>query len=64
MHVHTWFHTVYCVEASIISHENKILHVTRQGILRGIYMQVYTMHVIYMARLLAVEAWYTIQQNN
>ena len=61
---HAWFHAVFHVEASIISHENKILYVMRHDILHGIYMWVYTTHVIYTAQLLAVEASYTIHEND
>ena len=64
MCVHAWCHAVFHVESSIITRGNKILHVTRCGILRGIYPQVYTTHVIYTGRLLAVEASYTIHGNN
>ena len=64
MHVHTWCHTVFHMEASIISHGNKILNVTRRVISRGIYTCVYTTRVIYTAQLLAMEASYTIHESD
>ena len=60
MSVHAWCHVVFRVESLIITRGNKILHVTRRGISNGIYTRVYTIHVIYTGRLLAVEASYTI----
>ena len=62
MCIHMWCHTVFHLKDSINSRGNKILHVTRRGISRGIYMQVYMTHVIYTIRLLAVEASYTVEQ--
>ena len=59
--VHACCHAVFHVESSC---GNKILHVTRHGISCGIYTRVYTTHVIYTARLLTVEASYTIHENN
>ena len=58
MCVHAWFHAVFCVENSIITYGNKILHMTRRGISFGIYTRVYMICVIYTARLLALEASY------
>ena len=51
-----WCHAVFHVEDSIITSGNKILHMTRHGISRGIYMRFFMTHIIYMARLLAMEA--------
>ena len=48
----------------IITHGNKILHMTRHGISRGIYTRVHMTQVIYTARLLAVKASYTIHEND
>ena len=59
-----WYHAVFHVEASIITRGNKILHMTKRGISRGIYTRVYTTRVIDTARLLAVEASYTIHEND
>ena len=64
MRQHAWCHTVFRVESSIITCGNKILHVTRRGISCGIYTRVYTTRVICMARLLAMEASYTIHVND
>ena len=62
--VHTWFHAVFRMETSIISRENKILHMTRRGISLGIHMWVYMTCVFYTARLLAMEASYTIHESD
>ena len=64
MHVHTWCHTVFRMESCIITHGNKILHVTRRGISHHIYTRVYMTRAIYTGRLLAVEASYTIHKND
>ena len=64
MRVHTWCHAVFHVESSIITHGIKILHLTRRGVLCGIYTWVYMTHVIYTGRLLAMEASYTIRGND
>ena len=64
MHVHAWCHAVFHVESSIITHGIKILHLTRCGVSRGIYTQVYMTRVIYTGRLLAMEASYTIHDND
>ena len=62
--VHVWCHAVFLVENSTITCGNKILHVTRHGILHGIYMQVYTTCVIYTGQLLAMEVSYTIHEKD
>ena len=61
---HVQCHVALRVESSTITRGNKILHVTRHGILHGIYTLVYTTHVIYMAQLLAVEVSYIIHEND
>ena len=61
---HTWGHTVFRVESSIITRGNKILHIMRRGISCNIYTWVYTARVISMPQLLAMEASYTIHENN
>ena len=52
------------MEDSIITRGNKILHITRRGILRGIYMRVDTMRVIYTAQRFSMEASFTIHEND
>ena len=64
MRAHVWCHVALRVENSTIARGNEILHVTRHGISHGIYTQVYTTHVIYMAQLLAVEVSYIIHEND
>ena len=62
--VHAWCHAVFRVKSFIITHGNKILHVTRRGISRGIYMQIYLTCVIYTVQLLATDASNKINEND